>query len=241
MGSVRVPGVQPAPTERARRRLWLRIVDAVVFGTASALTIVLIDGAIRNALSSGRALAYIVLAPMAAISVHRGFAFLQRRWLTGSPQRTRAVRASAALLKWVGSPLAAILLCVAVESAALARGLQMVREDLDPVVRTIEAKVNANGKPPDDVLEALGQARQVRSVNYYVNARGFVIATHGGSIDIDGETIYWDSTERRWRRFHNDLAETDDPDATHFRAATRDAHAARYRRSQAGWIFERRQ
>ncbi|MBL8326030.1 MAG: hypothetical protein JNJ89_13845 [Rubrivivax sp.] len=37
------------------------------------------------------------------------------------------------------------------------------------------------------------------------NAQRFVVALPGGSMDIDGSTIWYDSTARRWAKFHNDL------------------------------------
>ena len=39
----------------------------------------------------------------------------------------------------------------------------------------------------------------------YDNKR-FVLAFGGGSMDIDGSTIYYDSGAQAWRKFHNDDA-----------------------------------
>ena len=36
--------------------------------------------------------------------------------------------------------------------------------------------------------------------------RRFVLAFGGGSMDIDGSTIYYDSGVKAWRKFHNDNA-----------------------------------
>ena len=35
----------------------------------------------------------------------------------------------------------------------------------------------------------------------------FVLAFQGGSIDIDGSTIYYDSGAGAWRKFHNDSSD----------------------------------
>jgi hypothetical protein len=35
----------------------------------------------------------------------------------------------------------------------------------------------------------------------------FVLSFGGGSIDIDGSTLYYDSESKRWRRYHNDIEE----------------------------------
>jgi hypothetical protein len=47
-----------------------------------------------------------------------------------------------------------------------------------------------------------GRDRPVAKLNHD-DAR-FVLAFRGGSIDIDGSTIYYDSAAGAWRKFHND-------------------------------------
>jgi len=41
------------------------------------------------------------------------------------------------------------------------------------------------------------------------DARRFVLRYHGGSIDIDGSTVYYDSQVGQWRLFHNDDKEAE--------------------------------
>ena len=41
-------------------------------------------------------------------------------------------------------------------------------------------------------------------VTLHFDARRFVASLPGGSIDIDGSTLYFDSNSAKWRRFHND-------------------------------------
>ncbi|MDH3715721.1 MAG: hypothetical protein OET44_17940, partial [Gammaproteobacteria bacterium] len=41
-------------------------------------------------------------------------------------------------------------------------------------------------------------------ITLYYDAKRFVASLPGGSIDIDGSTIYYDSRGNEWLRFHND-------------------------------------
>lgn len=43
-----------------------------------------------------------------------------------------------------------------------------------------------------------------RPARLHHDAKRFVLAFQGGSVDIDGSTIYYDSGARAWRKFHND-------------------------------------
>ena len=42
------------------------------------------------------------------------------------------------------------------------------------------------------------------TANLSYDSKRFVLAFAGGSIDIDGSTVYYDSAAKQWRRFHND-------------------------------------
>ena len=39
------------------------------------------------------------------------------------------------------------------------------------------------------------------------DAQRFVLSMHGGSIDIDGSTLFYDSAARKWHKVHNDMLE----------------------------------
>jgi hypothetical protein len=243
-GSVPVPeeaaAIGAAPPKR--RRLWLRIADAIVFGGALLLAVTAVSSTIAQPFAPGRVLAYTLLAPLATIVFHRGLAFLQRRMRrrSGSPASTASLPFE--LVKWLGAPIAAVFVCGGLEAFVQERAFLVAREDLGPVVRAIEAKLSLNEPAPGDILDALGAAHQVGFVVYLHRERAFVLVALGGSIDMDGEKIYYDSEDRKWRRFHNDLEETDDPDATHWKAATRNVvERIEYRRHDTGWSRFQRQ
>jgi hypothetical protein len=227
--------LEARPPHRTGRRRWLQVLDAIVFGGALLLTVIGVSSAIAQPFARARVLLYLLLAPSAMIVFHRSLAFLQRR-MAGSPaQRANTASRGIGPLKWLGAPLAAVLACGSLEAFVHQHGLTVVRGDLGPVVGAIEAKLSSNEPAPDDIVDALGAASEVNFVAYFPKQRAFVVATNGGSIDMDGETIYYDSQDREWHRFHNDLAETDDPDAARFTAATRDIRRIQYRRPDGSW------
>jgi hypothetical protein len=218
----------------------LRVVDAIVFGAALLLSIGVVISTIAQPLSPGRALAYIVLAPLATIVFHRSVAFLQRRRARRSAQGAGTASRGMGVVKWLGAPVTAILVCGGLEALVQQRGFSVVREDLGPVVQAIEARLSVSERVPD-IQDALGAAHELGFVDYFPRERAFVLAARGGSIDMDGETIYYDSQDRKWSRFHNDLAETDAPAAVRFKAATGDVNRIQYSRSGGGWKpYERR-
>lgn len=54
-------------------------------------------------------------------------------------------------------------------------------------------------------LEESGAPRAPAELKH--DARRFVLTLHGGSIDIDGSTLFYDSATRKWRKAHNDMLE----------------------------------
>jgi hypothetical protein len=216
----------------------------MVFGTALLLVVVVVSSTLQQPLLGGRVLAYIFLAPAATIVLHRSFAFLQRRIASGRPERTATAGRLVGLLKWLGAPIGAVVACVCLETAVLQRALTFVARDLGPLVSALEAMLDANQPVPGDIgelLDSLGKAEQVRYVSYVPSDRAFVLAARSGSIDMDGETIYYDSRDRRWHRFHNDLADTDEPDAMRFQSVIRDVRPTRYSRADQVWRHEQPQ
>lgn len=54
-------------------------------------------------------------------------------------------------------------------------------------------------------LEESGAPRAPAELKH--DARRFVLTLHGGSIDIDGSTLFYDSATGKWRKVHNDMLE----------------------------------
>lgn len=81
-----------------------------------------------------------------------------------------------------------------------------------PIVLQIHARPSAPC-PPDTgyvvdkaLADYLAESNPVRRpAELHYDAGRFVFSFMGRSIDIDGSTIYYDSTTRKWQKFHNDL------------------------------------
>lgn len=54
----------------------------------------------------------------------------------------------------------------------------------------------------------LRTSRHARPAKLHHDSKHFVLAFQGGSADIDGSTIYYDSGAGAWRKFHNDSVDT---------------------------------
>ena len=58
--------------------------------------------------------------------------------------------------------------------------------------------------PPETVAYLNSHGARGMPGNILYDDKRFVMWTRGGSIDIDGSTIWYDSATRRWSKFHND-------------------------------------
>jgi len=93
---------------------------------------------------------------------------------SGSAQQAGTASRMIGPLKWLVAPIAAVLACGGLEAFVQQRGLTVVREDLGPVVRAIEAKLGVNEPAPGDILDALGAAREVGFVKYFAKERAML-------------------------------------------------------------------
>lgn len=103
--------------------------------------------------------------------------------------------------------------------------------EIDAYVRQVEANATAPCPPQaryvvDAALNAyLDRSKALMPVELHYDARHFVLAFLGRSIDIDGSTVYYDSSTRIWRKFHNDSVE----DREAFAALVKDMAECRFR------------
>jgi hypothetical protein len=128
--------------------------------------------------------------------------------LIGPTVRSRARRILEGLLSIViGVPVA---LSLTQFSSSLS--LNTFRDNYAPFIGVLRANLPAPCAPAAAVLATPGIAEYNRAtystrgpqVTLYYDAQRFVASLPGGSIDIDGSTIYYDSRGDEWMRFHND-------------------------------------
>lgn len=150
-------------------------------------------------LTSARSAGYLLLFVSAAIAVNTSVGlFFQamhdriRRWLR-------------ILMHLFLTLLIPLFLIPLVEHMMQGRVLQVVEDELAPIIASIDAYAQDNRALPagiDDVhLNAIGIAR----VSYYREGSHYALAALVPAMDMDGETIYYDSLTRSWARVHNDI------------------------------------
>lgn len=119
-----------------------------------------------------------------------------RRWLARGVAIVAGVAAAAGLAR-------------VFDAASMAR----FESAMAPVVARLAANAAAPCAPAarpaagaalDDYLQSAGRARP-GGVLHHGGPR-FVLAFPGGSADIDGSTVWYDSAAPGWRKFHNDAA-----------------------------------
>ena len=144
-------------------------------------------------------LAYVFLCPGIAF---QSFVVLYAR-TTGRPLARRV------LARVVTVPLG-LVLAVALTGLGSALAMDGFERAYSPFV----AQVGASLAEPcgaaakyfaiPDVAAFNEQTGRRPTANLSYDGKRFVLAFPGGSIDIDGSTIYYDSAAGKWHRFHND-------------------------------------
>ena len=156
---------------------------------------------LANPLDVGRALGYILLCLAAAVGLNRSLALWQGA--AASPRGKKALRIS----KWILPLAVPFVLFGFLESHVAARGIEVVRESVGPLVTRLEDRSGTDGNLPDDLLEALRGATGIEALTVFAGDGRFVVAVAGGSIDLDGSTIFHAASQGDWEAFHNDLLE----------------------------------
>lgn len=125
---------------------------------------------------------------------------------------TRRLLKRRALARVVTIPLGLVIAAVLGEwGSALAMG------SFERAYTPFAAQIGANLAEPcgaaakyfaiPEVAAYNGRTRSRSSANLKYDGKRFVVSFSGGSFDIDGSTIYFDSGAKRWRKFHNDDAD----------------------------------
>jgi len=106
---------------------------------------------------------------------------------------------------------AGLLVAVALSNFASVLAMDSFERAYAPFVAEIGANLAAPCLPAARYFESASVAAYNRELdNRHPKARlrydtqRFVLAFAGGSMDIDGSTIYYDSITRKWKKFHND-------------------------------------
>jgi len=116
--------------------------------------------------------------------------------------------------RWIARILSILLgvpLASAVANASNTQAIQNFEERLAPFIMRVASDTHGECYEwtQNSVLSSLQQ--QIVNSKYYLSSgkiwRGsgrFIVSFAGGSIDIDGSTLYFDGNQNEWVKYHND-------------------------------------
>ena len=177
-----------------------------------------------------RAAGLMIMTFTLAIATNRSFAILQRF------VKMRKLHRGIGILKWLAT-LFVPLACMSIpNNMANNRSVEIAKKHLAPLVKHIEHEQHKLTYPPLDILQGFEEIGRFSQVTYYRGDKHFVISIDGGSIDIDGSTIYYNSLAQQWLRIHNDMIGTDRGEP--YRKAVKGLDSIRYGFKADTWVRE---
>ena len=80
-----------------------------------------------------------------------------------------------------------------------------VKNELTPIITYIEKHKEQYGKFPQSIGKAPIKPKTLQNIYYDHNSHTFILGTYMASLDIDGAQMFYDSREKQWYKFHNDM------------------------------------
>ena len=87
--------------------------------------------------------------------------------------------------------------------------VRKVRDHFAPLIANIEEYVKQHGRTPMDIADLLPEEDTSIPFIYFHGEGRYMLEIRGGSIDIDGSTIFFSPSTNQWVRIHNDLLNPD--------------------------------
>lgn len=134
-----------------------------------------------------------------ALTINRSFAIYQRFI------KIRKLRIGMGILKWFATFFIPLLCIPIPNNIANDRSVEITKNHLTPLVENIEHEQQKLKHPSPSILKGLQEIGKFHQITYYQGNKHFVLTIPGGSIDIDGSTIYYNSLTQEWLQIHNDL------------------------------------
>ncbi len=106
------------------------------------------------------------------------------------------------LLRWLAAFGFSIGLAVLCTQVSKIRSITLVSTTLNPVVKSLESLYSQHGYLPFmilDHLKPITPVPQILPVEYRTDGICFALGTRGGSLDIEGGRVYYDSGIKRWK------------------------------------------
>ncbi|MFK5880824.1 MAG: hypothetical protein QM482_01310 [Sulfurospirillum sp.] len=167
-----------------------------IFITSFVLSIVVLFNLFSNPLDSSKSVSYLLLLILFAICVNLGLGILksfidfsQNRWVFYT-------------IQWILTFLVPVTLIVLIEHPLQKKIMADVSKSMEPTLNYIK-----NYKKNSAVLPVNIQATKEIKLKYYRKGKFYMLATEIYPSKTDKETIYFNSKDNKWYRFHNDQYE----------------------------------
>ena len=206
-------------TEKTIKKLWSigRIICAILAAVSIIVTAWLVITMISNPFFGPRVMHLLLMMASSAIFINTSITIPQNYLIN-----PKGLRLFVGAGKWALTIAFPFFLMASVNSFADSKTLEITRAELSPVIDFIDKNFNQHGNFPADILAEVEKIHKLTNVTYIFNDDNFLIQTRGSSIDIDGSTIFYLSSDREWRREHNDMIEAvATEDAKLYREATK--------------------
>jgi hypothetical protein len=86
-----------------------------------------------------------------------------------------------------------------------ARMVATVKSELIPIITYLEKYQEQYGKVPQSIDTSSIKPKTINNIYYYSTSDNFIIGLYVPSLDIDGAQIFYDSRDKHWYQFHNDM------------------------------------
>ena len=161
-------------------------------------------------LGSVRVAAIMPFLLVAALFLNRALVVMQRCLLYG---KAKIIRTIAHVSRWLATIVVPLVLTTGLNQLANDRESRLVEENFAPLLDYIERSIDRTGQTPADLSKYLENRPPRISFTYRRGDNSYMLETRGGSIDIDGATIFFSSEAKTWVRIHNNLLRPESDDS----------------------------
>ncbi len=168
------------------------IIRVAVLIISFVLSIVVLFNLFLNPLSSSKLISYLFLLVLFAICINLGLRILknfidfsQNRWVFY-------------VIQWILTLLVPFSLIVLIEHPLQMKIMADVSKNMAPTLIYIKDYEKNNGTLPSNIKNQEGM-----KVKYYHNGKFFMLATDIYPNETDKETVYFNSRDNKWYRFHD--------------------------------------
>ncbi len=176
----------------------LKTVNYILLAISLAVTIRFSLSVVLNPLNGPRFGSFIPMMFAIAIFIACSFAILKQYI------QERKYRNLASIIQGFFMLVLPIMVMANLNKVADRKGVSLISQSMVPLIKALDHYTAKNLHPPLDITDMLAHIEYGRPVSYYYGKKEYLIACRGGSIDIDGTTIFYSSENKKWNLVHND-------------------------------------